>query len=67
MSDESMTKKRKRSFSKAWLTDDQYKSWIREVSSDNILYHCTICNQNLSCNSTYASRHADFVGHRNNI
>jgi len=66
MSDESI-KKRKRSFSKAWLTDDRYKSWIREVSSDDTLSHCTVCNKNLSCNSTYVSRHADSVGHRNNI
>jgi len=72
MSNESI-KKRKRCFSEAWLIDDRYKSWIREVSSDNTLYtalhmhlHC-ICNTNLSCNSTYVSRHVDSVGHRNNI
>jgi len=66
MSDKS-TKKRKRSFSQAWLTDERYKSWIREVSSDSTLYHCIICNKNLSCNSTHISRHAESLNHINNI
>jgi len=66
MSDKS-TKKRKRSFSKAWLTDERYKSWIHEILSDSTLYHCIICNKNLSCNSTHISRHADSLNHRNNI
>jgi len=66
ISDESI-KKCKRSFSETWLTDDRYKSWIREVSFDNTLYHCITCNKNLSCNSTHVLRHADSASHRNNI
>jgi len=66
ISDESI-KKCKKSFSEAWLTDDRYKSWIRKVSFDNTLYHCIICNKNLSCNSIHVSRHADSASHRNNI
>ena len=30
-----LTKKRKRSFSEAWLIDERHKSWIREVSPDS--------------------------------
>jgi len=62
-----LTKKRKRSFADAWLSDDRYKSWIRKVSSDDSLYYCTICNKNFSCNSTHVSRHADSAYHKNNI
>jgi len=37
MFDESI-KKRKRRFSEAWLTDDRYKSWIREKYSLSLHY-----------------------------
>lgn len=61
-----LTKKRKRNFLEAWLSDDRYKSWIRKVPSDDSLYYCSICNNNYSCNSTL-SRHADSACHKNNI
>ncbi|KYN05168.1 PREDICTED: uncharacterized protein LOC108771904 [Cyphomyrmex costatus] len=60
-------RKPKRTFSETWLTDNRYKSWIREVLSDNTLYHCTICNKSLSCASTHISRHAESAHHKNNI
>lgn len=62
-----LSKKRKRGFAEAWLSDDRYKSWIRKVPSDQSLYYCSICNKNFSCNSTHVSRHADSACHRNNI
>lgn len=61
-----LTKKRKRSFAEAWLSDDRYKSWIRKVSSDNSLYYCNICNKNFPC-SSYVSRHVDSACHKNSI
>lgn len=61
-----LTKKRKRSFAKAWLSDDRYKSWICKVSSDNSLYYCNICNKNFPC-SSYVSRHVDSACHKNSI
>jgi len=30
----------KRKFVKTWLSDDRYKSWISEISSDTTLYYC---------------------------
>lgn len=62
-----LIKKRKRSFTDAWLNDERYKSWIRKVSSDDGLYYCTICKKNFSCNSTHVSRHVDSAYHKNNI
>lgn len=59
-------KKPKRSFVDAWLNDDRYKSWIRKVSFDDTLYHCTICNKNISC-QTFLAKHADSASHRSNI
>ena len=50
-----LTKKRKRSFSEAWLTDERYKFWIREVSSDSNMYYCNVCNKNYSCDSIHVS------------
>src|SRR5580765_5994082 len=61
-----LRKKPKRSFSEAWLSDDRLKSWIRKVSFDDSLYHCIICNKNISCN-THVLRHADSACHKNNI
>jgi len=57
-----LIKKRKRSFSEAWLHD---YTWIRKVQLDDSLFHCTICNKNFSCN-TKVSRHADSAYHKNN-
>jgi len=37
-----LRKKPKRSFSKAWLSNDQFKSWIRKVSFDDSFYRCII-------------------------
>jgi hypothetical protein len=59
-------KKCKRSFSEAWLSDDRYKSWIRKVPLNENLFHCIICNKDISCN-THISRHADSTCHKNNI
>ncbi|KYN37919.1 hypothetical protein ALC56_07715 [Trachymyrmex septentrionalis] len=61
-----LTKKPKRTFSVAWLSDVRYKSWIREVPSDNTLYYCTICDKSFSCGSTHISRHAESAHHKNN-
>lgn len=59
-------RKLKRSFSNAWLNDDRIKHWIRTVSFNESLYHCIICNKNISCN-THVLRHADSACHKNNI
>ena len=61
-----LPKKCNRSFSEAWLSNDQYNSSIRKVASNNSLFHCVICNKNFSCN-TSISRHADSTSHKNNI
>ncbi|KYN11368.1 hypothetical protein ALC57_16481 [Trachymyrmex cornetzi] len=58
MCDES--KKRKRSFQETWLTDDRYKSWIR-----NIMYYCIVCIKNLSCVPIHVSRHANSACNKN--
>jgi len=59
--------KRKRKFVEAWLNDDRYKSWIRQVASDNTMYYCNICNKSFSCSAAHVSRHADSACHKNNI
>jgi len=59
-------KKYKRSFQESWLNNDQCKNWIRKVSSDDSLFHCTVCNKDFSCN-TYILKHANSVIHKNNI
>jgi len=61
-----LRKKSKRSFSDAWLNDDRIKCWIRKVAFDESMYHCIICNTNISCN-THVLRHADSACHKNNI
>lgn len=66
MSD-ALPKKPKRSFVEAWLDDERYKYWIHKVSSNEALYHCTVCNKDFSCNAAHVSRHADSVCHRNNL
>ncbi|XP_036151051.1 uncharacterized protein LOC118648751 [Monomorium pharaonis] len=38
---EPLEKKDKRSFQEAWLSDTQYKFWIRKVPLNDDLYHCT--------------------------
>lgn len=58
--------KRKQKFSQAWLSDDRYKLWIRQVPSDNTLFHCNVCNKNFSC-SSHVSRHVDSACHKNNM
>lgn len=63
---EELTKKSKRSFQEAWFSDDRIKFWIRKVSFDESLYHCMICNKNISCN-THVLRHADSAHHKNNL
>lgn len=60
-------KKPKRSFVDAWLNDERYKCWIRKVPSDETLYHCTVCNQDFSCNAAHVSRHVESACHRNNL
>jgi len=62
MSDK-LKKKPKRSFQEAWFSNDVVKSWIRKVSSNDSLYHCTICNKNISCN-THVLKHADSAFHK---
>ncbi|KYN12429.1 hypothetical protein ALC57_15396 [Trachymyrmex cornetzi] len=47
-------------------TDERYKSWIREVSSDDSLYYCNICEKSFSC-SSQVSRHAESAYHKNKI
>ena len=59
-----LRKKPKRSFLEAWLSDDRIKSWIRKVSFDDNLYHCIVCNKNISCN-TNCLRHTDSACHKN--
>ncbi|EZA53841.1 hypothetical protein X777_06645 [Ooceraea biroi] len=64
-SDESR-KRVKRKFVIAWLNDNRYKSWIRQVlSSDNSLYFCIICNKTFSCSSP-VSKHVDSACHKKN-
>jgi len=53
--------KRKRKFLQAWFRDDRCKSWISQVSSDNTLFHCNVCNKSFSCSSSHVFRHADSV------
>lgn len=65
MNDE-VKKKRKRSFSENWLTDDRYKSWIRKAPFDDSLFHCIICDKNFSCSSSHVSRHAESACHKKN-
>jgi len=62
-----LTKRRKRSFREAWLTNDRYKLWIRKVPSDDSLYFCSVCNKQFSCNSKNLEKHADSAYHINNI
>jgi len=57
--------KSKQKFSQAWLCVDRYKSWIRQVLSDDTFYFCTICDKAFSCSSR-VSRHADSACHRKN-
>lgn len=57
-------KNSKRKFSEAWLSDDRYKHWIRQVLSDEFSFYCNICNKNFSC-SSHISRHADSACHKN--
>jgi len=61
-----LKKKPKRKFSEAWLCDDRYKFWIRQVPSDNTLFYCTVCNKNFSC-SSHVSRHVDSACHKNKL
>lgn len=63
---DTIIKKLKRSFVDSWLNDDRYKSWVRKVSFDDTLYHCIICNKDISC-QTFLAKHADSASHKNNI
>lgn len=56
----------KRKFSEAWLSDDRYKHWIRQVLSDEFSFNCDICKRNFSC-SSQVSRHADSACHINKM
>lgn len=58
--------KRKRNFLEAWLSNDRYKSWIRQVPSDNSVYHCMICNKTYSCSSFHVSKHVNSACHKKN-
>lgn len=59
-----LKKKSKQKFSLVWLSDDRYKSWIRQTSDDT-LYLCTIYNKAFFCSSR-VFRHADSACHRKN-
>jgi len=52
-------------FSRDWLENDTYKSWIKEVPNDNTLYFCIVCNKTFFCSSRI-SRHAESETHQNN-
>jgi len=54
-------------FVEAWLNANLYKSWIRQVASDNTIYYCNICNKSFSCSASHVSRHVDSACHKNNI
>lgn len=58
--------KAKRKFCKAWLYNERYKDWIREVSHDNTLYYCNVCNKSFPC-TLRVSKHMDSACHVNNI
>jgi len=57
---------KRRKFSRDWLENDAYKSWIKEISNDDTSYFCVICNRTFSCSSRVA-KHAESKIHRNNI
>jgi len=54
-------------FSHDWLEKENYNSWIREVSNDN-LYFCVffVFNKTFSCSSRIW-RHAESEAHRKNV
>lgn len=57
----------RRRFLKSWLKNKQFKSWLRKVSSNETLFHCTICNSNLSCKTfTNIKKHAKSTRHKIN-
>jgi len=59
---------RVRRFLKSWLKHEQFKSWIRRVSYDDTLFHCAICNTNLSCKTfTNIKKHAKSMRHKINV
>lgn len=64
--DEIADKKRVKKFSKTWLNDERYKLWIRQVLSDDTLFHYSVCNKNFSCSSN-VSKHMDSACHKNNM
>jgi len=53
-------------FSRDWLKNDNYKSWIKEVPNDDTSYFCIFCNKTFLC-SSHVSKHARSEVHRNNI
>ncbi|EFN86395.1 hypothetical protein EAI_08016, partial [Harpegnathos saltator] len=58
-------KKFKQAFSRDWLENDNYKSWMKEVPENCSKYFCQVCNKMFSCSSR-VSRHAESTLHRNN-
>ncbi|KAK0070752.1 hypothetical protein PV326_002116, partial [Microctonus aethiopoides] len=58
--------KKKRSFRKAWLSNEQFKFWIQAIPSNENIYHCICCKRDISCN-TFPSKHANSLSHKNNI
>lgn len=56
----------KQKFSIAWLSDNRYKSWIHQVSSDDTLFLLQYMQKKLSC-SSHVSWHADSACHKKNM
>jgi len=42
-------------------------AWIRQISSNNSIFYCNVCNKDFSCNSSHVSRHTDSTCHKKNI
>ncbi|EZA49840.1 hypothetical protein X777_11821 [Ooceraea biroi] len=59
--------KSKRGFVQSWLNDDRFKDWLRQVPNDESQYHCTICNQDFSCNASRVSSHTESACHENSL
>ena len=54
-------------FQEIWLTDPQYKDWLRRVPKDEYQYFCTLCNCENSCASMGRSsleNHIDTFKHK---
>lgn len=67
-SDQSEKQAKKRKFSDAWLTDEQFKPWIGKVPSNDNQFHCKMCKKNFSCSSlSHVKRHARSAQHKKRL